>query len=152
MRKQTRRKIWDTTINPITHAMMGASVVDDESAKVLRDREAASIEAFRAGTATRQSWTDLNASVRVAESMAEAGIGPEVMVHVKIAEMHLMDAKDRFHRIGKMGTTGLGLQSFKDLIEYHELQRTSVPRRVYEQHIQKVTNMIQSKSPKIKFL
>lgn len=134
------------------HAMVGASVVDDESVKVLRDKEAASLEAFRTGTATRQSWNDINAAVRIAESMAEAGIGPEVMVHAKIAEMHLLDARDRFNRIGKMGTTGPGLQSFKDIIEYHELQRTSVSRSVYEKHIQKVTNMIRSKSPKIKFL
>lgn len=134
------------------HAMVGASVVDDESVKVLRDKEAASLEAFRTGTATKQSWNDINAAVRIAESMAKAGIGPEVMVHAKIAEMHLLDARDRFNRIGKMGTTGPGLQSFKDIIEYHELQRTSVSRSVYEKHIQKVTNMIRSKSPKIKFL
>lgn len=134
------------------HAMVGASVVDDESVKVLRDKEAASLEAFRTGAATKQSWNDINAAVRIAESMAEAGIGPEVMVHVKIAEMHLLDARDRFNRIGKMGTTGPGLQSFKDIIEYHELQRTSVARSVYEKHIQKVTNMIRSKSSKIIFL
>ena len=134
------------------HAMVGASVVDDESVKVLRDKEAASLEAFRMGAATKQNWNDINAAVRIAESMAEAGIGPEVMVHAKIAEMHLLDARDRFKRIGKMGTTGPGLQSFKDIIEYHELQRTSVARSVYEKHIQKVTNMIRSKSPKIKFL
>jgi hypothetical protein len=74
------------------------------------------------------------------------------MVAVKIAEMHLLDAKDRFDRLGKMGTTGLGLQAMKDLLEYHELQRTSVSRSVYESHIKRVTDMIRSKSPKIRFL
>jgi hypothetical protein len=84
--------------------------------------------------------------------MADANIGPDVMVHVKIAEMHLIDAHDRYKRIGKMGSTGLGLQSFQDIIEYHELQRTSVSRSVYEAHIKRVTDMIRSKSPKIRFL
>jgi hypothetical protein len=134
------------------HAIVGAAVLDDESAKVLRDTEAAALEAFRTGTATKQSWNDINAAVSIAESMAAAGIGPEVLIHVKIAEMHLRDARDRFVRIGKMGTTGPGLQSFKDILEYHELQRTSIARNVYEQHIEKVTNMIRSKSPKIIFL
>jgi hypothetical protein len=152
MRKQTRRKIWDTTINPITHAMMGASITDEESLEILRKKENGSMEAFRNGAATPHDWNNINAVVQLAESMAAANIGPEVMVHVKIAEMHLIDAHDRYKRIGKMGSTGPGLQSFQDIIEYHELQRTAVSRSVYESHIKRVTDMIRSKSPKIKFL
>jgi hypothetical protein len=152
MRKQTRRKIWDTTINPITHAIVGASITDDESLEVLRKKENGSLEAFRNGAAKPQDWNNINAVVQLAESMAAANIGPEVMVHVKIAEMHLLDAHERYKRIGKMGSTGPGLQSFQDIIEYHELQRTAVSRSVYESHIKRVTDMIKSKSPKIKFL
>jgi hypothetical protein len=152
MRKQTRRKIWDTSINPITHAMSGASITDEESLEILRKKERGSMEAFRNGTAQKQDWNNINAVVRLAESMASANIGPEVMVPCKIAEMHLLDAKERFDRIGKMGSTALGLQSFQDIIEWHELQRTSVARSVYEKHIKKVTDMIRSRSPKINFL
>lgn len=110
------------------------------------------MEAFRSGTATPHDWNNINAVVQLAESMAAANIGPEVMVHVKIAEMHLLDAHDRWRRIGKMGSTGPGLQAFQDIIEYHELQRTAVARSVYEKHIKRVTDMIRSKSTKIKFL
>jgi hypothetical protein len=152
MRKQTRRKIWDTTINPITHAIVGASITDEESLDILRKKENGSMEAFRKGAAKPHDWNNINAVVQLAESMAAANIGPEVMVHVKIAEMHLIDAHDRWERIGKMGSTGPGLQSFQDIIEYHELQRTAVSRSVYESHIKRVTDMIKSKSPKIKFL
>jgi hypothetical protein len=152
MRKQTRRKIWDTGINPITHAMMGASITDDESLNILRSKENGNMEAFRNGSATKQDWNNINAVVQLAESMADASIGPEVMVHCKIAEMHLLDAQARFDKIGKMGSTALGLQSFQDIIEYHDLQRTSVARSVYEKHIKRVADMIRSKSPKINFL
>lgn len=152
MRKQTRRKIWDTSLNPVTHAMVGASITDDESLSILRKKEDGSMEAFRNGTATPHDWNNINAVVQLAESMADANIGPEVMVHVKIAEMHLIDAHERWRRIGKMGSTGPGLQAFQDIIEYHELQRTAVARSVYERHIKRVTDMIKSKSPKIKFL
>lgn len=152
MRKQTRRKIWDTTINPITHAIVGASITDDKSLDILRKREQSSLSAFRNGTAKPHDWNNINAVVRLAESMAAANIGPEVMVHVKIAEMHLIDAHDRYKRIGRMGSTGPGLQSFQDIVEYHELQRTAVSRSVYEGHIKRVTDMIKSRSPKIKFL
>ena len=152
MRKQTRRKIWDTSLNPVTHAMVGAAITDEESLEILRKKERGSMEAFRNGAAAPQDWNNINAVVRLAESMADAGIGPEVMVHAKIAEMHLIDAHERYKRIGKMGSTGPGLQSFQDIIEYHELQRTSVARSVYEKHIKRVTDMIRSKSSKVKFL
>jgi hypothetical protein len=108
--------------------------------------------AFRSGSATKQDWNNINAVVRLAESMAAANIGPEVMVPAKIAEMHLLDAQDRFNRLGKMGSTALGLQSFQEIIEWHELQRTSVSRSVYEKHIKRVTDMIRSRSSKINFL
>jgi hypothetical protein len=152
MRKQTRRKIWSTNINPVAHAMAGASITDAESLNILRTKENASMEAFRNGSATKQDWNNINAVVRLAESMADANIGPEVMVYCKIAEMHLLDAQDRFKRLGKMGSTALGLQSFQEIIEWHELQRTSVARSVYEKHIKRVTDMIKSRSSKINFL
>ena len=119
---------------------------------MLRKRENGSMDAFRNGTANRADWNNINTVVRLAESMADAGVGPEVIVHVKIAEMHLLDAQERFSRLGKMGSTALGLQSFQDILEYHDLQRTSVARSVYEKHIKRITDMVRSRSPKIKFL
>ena len=151
MRKRTKRKIYDK-VCPITHAIVGASITDEESLEILRKRERDSLEAFRTGSANKQDWNNINAVAQLAESMAEAGIGPEVMVTVKIAEMHLLEARERFERTKKMGTTGLGLRAMKDLMEYHELQRTSVARSVFESHIKRVADMIRSKSPKIRFL
>ena len=136
----------------MTHAMVGAAITDDESLNILRKKEQGSMEAFRKGVATTQDWNNINAVVQLAESMAAANIGPEVMVHVKIAEMHLLDAHERYKRIGKMGSTGPGLQAFQGIIEYHELQRTAVARSVYEKHIKRVTDMIKSRSSKIRFL
>ena len=134
------------------HAIAGASISDEESLNTLRATENGSMAAFRSGSATKQDWNNINAVVRLAESMAAANIGPEVMVPAKIAEMHLLDAQDRFNRLGKMGSTALGLQSFQEIIEWHELQRTSVSRSVYERHIKRVTDMIRSRSSKINFL
>lgn len=151
MRKRTKRKVYEST-NPVEIAIAGARITDEARLQFLRDIENGSLTAFRNGSATKGDWHKINAVVRLAESMADAGIGVEVMVPAKIAEMHLLDAQDRFKRIGKMGSTGLGLQSFQDILEYHELQRTAVSRSVYESHINSVRNKIISKSPKIKFL
>lgn len=152
MKKKTRRKIYDTSINPIRHAIEGASITDEKILKSLMDKEEASLKAFRNGSATRHDWESINAVAALAESMASAGIGPEVMLFVKIAEMHLLDAQRRFEELGKMGSTGPGLESFQDIIEYHHLQRQSVSRSEYERHIKRVTDMVKSRSPNIKFL
>lgn len=132
--------------------MKGAAVATDEDLKAHRDRENASLQAFRDGSATIIDWHNLNTVARLAESMAAAGIGEEVLVQAKIAEMHLLEAHERYVRIGKMGTTGLGLQSFQDILEYHDLQRKSVSNSVYKNHINSVINKVRSKSSKIKFL
>ena len=150
-RKRTQRKIY-ALFHPVEFAITGASIADEASLEILRKREDGSYEAFRTGTANKQDWNNINAVCSLAESMASAGIGEEVMVPKAIAEMHLLQAKERYEKTGRMGSTGLGLQSFKDIIEYHELQRTSVARSVYEGHIKRVSDMIRSRSPKIKFL
>lgn len=152
MRKQTKRKIYRTDVCAVTTALVGALITDEESLNKLRKVEQDSLEAFRAGTATIRDWNNISAVVSLSESMAAANIGPEVMVHAKIAEMHLLDANRRFTKLGKLGSTALGLSSFKDILEWHDLQRASVARSVYEAHIKRVTNMVKSKSPKIKFL
>jgi hypothetical protein len=151
MRKRTKRKVYEST-NPVEIAIAGARITDEARLQFLRDIENGSLAAFRGGSATKDDWHKINTVVRLAESMAAANIGAEVMVPAKIAEMHLLEAYERYERIGKMGSTGLGLQSFQDILEYHELQRTAVSRSVYESHINSVRNKITSKSPKIKFL
>lgn len=151
MRKRTKRKVYEST-NPVEIAIAGARITDEARLQFLRDIEGGSLSAFRNGSATKDDWHKINTVVRLAESMAAANIGAEVMVPAKIAEMHLLEAYERYERIGKMGSTGLGLQSFQDILEYHELQRTAVSRSVYESHVNSVRNKIISKSPKIKFL
>ena len=151
MKKKTKRKVY-LLINPIEHAIRGAAISTDDDLRVHRDRENASLQAFRDGTATKVDWHNLNTVVRLAESLAAAGLGVEVMVPAKIAEMHLLQAQERYDRIGKMGTTGLGLQSLQDILEYHDLQRKSIANSVYKNHIDSVINKVRSKSPKIKFL
>ena len=151
MKKKTKRKVY-LLINPIEHAIRGAGISTDEDLKIHRDRENASLQAFKDGSATKMDWHNLNTVVRLAESLASVGLGVEVMVPAKIAEMHLLQAQERYERIGKMGTTGLGLQSLQDILEYHDLQRKSIANSVYKNHIDSVINKVRSKSPKIKFL
>lgn len=149
MRKQTRRKIYSTAINPITHALLGAALIPEKELDQLRLRELAAIEAFRAGRAGLQDWRDITALMNLCEQMARDGIGREALEACERAQTALIDAAHRYERTAKMGTTGPGLQAFRDVYEFHDLQRQSVPRSVYEQCIARVTNRVRGKAPEV---
>jgi hypothetical protein len=151
MRKKKHRKVY-SLVNPIFHAIEGAAITDEDTLNKLRDNELKAIEAFRLGAANEMDWKVISEFCNLAESMARDGIGPEALVATSAAQEALKEAHDRYLRIGKMGTTGQGLTAFKDAYEYHDLQRQSVARSVYERHIERVYNKIKSKSPDVIFL
>lgn len=148
MKKRTRRKVW-ALVDPISHAISGAAICDDNLLSTLRIRELAAIEAFRSGKATVQEWCDIVAMMNVCEHMATHGVGPEAHETCNEAHKHLIEAAKRYEITERMGTTGKGLQCFRSLYEWHDLQRTSISRSEYDKHIQATTKRIKSKAPEV---
>lgn len=111
----------------------------------LRARELAAIAAFSTGKAGLQEWHDICQMLNLCEQMAKAGVGPEALEACERAQSHLIDAKVRFERIGRMGITGPGLLAFRELYEFHDLQRQSISRSEYERHIQRTSTLIKNK-------
>lgn len=151
MRKKKTRKIY-AKLNPVFFAIEGAAFIDKDTLDTLRQGELMSIEAFRTGTAQPADWQRVCEICNLCESMAMAGIGPEALETVGRVQQELIDAEARYRRTGKMGATGPGLVAFRDVYEYHDLQRQSVSRSVYESHIMRVFNKIRSRSPDILFM
>jgi hypothetical protein len=145
MRKKCKRKVWSTSINPLAHAIAGAAVADDASLNKLRLCELAAIDAMTKGLGTPHDWRWIADVLNIAEMMAKNGIGPEVLPYCEKAQEALLEAKERYDKTGKMGLTGTGIRAVKDLWEYHDLQRTSVARSVYERMIQKTVNNVLSR-------
>jgi len=148
MRKKTRRKVY-ALVNPITYAIEGACITPPEMLAGLRLRELSAIDAFAHGKATLREWKDLGDMLNLAETMGMRGIGPEVLPVCKAAQFELVSAAERFERTGKMGLTGPGLTLMRDLFDYHDLQRSSVPRSTYEQLIAVTRNRIMSRAPEV---
>ena len=120
MRKRTVRRYYEL-VNPLTFAMEGASLISEEKKNKLRFRELAAIDAFVKGKAGLQEWHDLNSMLSVAETMAKAGVGVEVLDACKSAQAHLIDAARRFEATGRMGLTGPGIEAIRDLFRFHDL-------------------------------
>jgi hypothetical protein len=144
MKKQCKRKVWSTNINPIAHAIAGAAVSDKQSLDKLRLCELSAIDAMTKGMGTTEDWRWLADVVNISETMGKEGIGPEVLPYCKEVQTALLEAADRYQKTGKMGLSGTGISKIKELWEYHDLQRTSIARSEYEKMIRKTANYIKS--------
>ena len=148
MRKQTKRKHWKL-IDPLRHAILGAGITEPHLLDKLRLRELAAIEAMSKGMGTIVEWQELADMMNICEVMATQGIGPEALPHCQQAQQALTEAAKRFEKTKRMGLSGLGLKAIREVYEYHDLQRSSVSRSVYEQMIVKTRNRIKSKSKEV---
>ena len=115
-----------------------------ESLDKLRLCELTAIDAMTKGMGTPHDWRWIADVLNIAETMAKHGIGPEVLPYCENAQKALLEAKERYDKTGKMGLSGTGIKTIKELWEYHDLQRTSVARSEYERMIKKTANNIRS--------
>jgi hypothetical protein len=136
-------------VNPISYAIEGAMITPEDILDKLRQRELTSIEAFRMGKADLADWKMINDMANLCEVMSKSGIGPEALEAAERTHEYLLEAYHRYNRTQRMGTSGLGLVAFRDCYEYHDLQRQSISRSVYEQMLTKAMNQIRSKSPDV---
>jgi hypothetical protein len=148
VKKQTRRKVY-ALINPLSYVFESIKPPEGDKLRKLQTVELVSIEAFRTGTATINDWSKVVGMMNLAENMASNGIGIEVMEVCKEAHDHLVDAAQRYQKTLKMGLTGPGIQCIRNLYQYHDLQRASVPMSVYEKHIKDTVNRVRSKAPEV---
>lgn len=145
-RKRTRRKVYDL-VNPITRAMEGASTTPDKLLNDLRIRELASLDAFARGAAGEQEFYDMNALVGLTREFAKRGVGPEALDACDRASVALQADWERHQATGRWGTTGPGLQAYREVYEFHDLQRQSASRAEYEEVIRKVTARVRFAKP-----
>ena len=148
MRKQTKRKFWKL-IDPIRHAILGAGITQDHLLDKLRLTELAALDAMTKGMGTISDWQELTDMMNISEVMAMEGIGPEALPYCKQAQDALEQSALRYQRTMSMGLSGTGINALREVFEYHDLQRRSISRSVYEKMIMKTRHRIQSKAAEV---
>jgi len=144
MRKKTKRKVW-ALIDPIQHGIIGAAITQRDKLDKLRMLEYSALEAMTKGHGTVTDWRTLVDVLNLSEMMARNGIGKdEVMPICQKAQDALHQAAERYQNTMKMGLSGEGIQAVRDLIEYADLQQSSISRSEFERYIQKTINFIKS--------
>lgn len=143
MRKKTKRKHW-ALIDCVTHAIVGAAVTHRERLDKLRTLEYAALDAITKGRGTVTDWRTLVDVLNLSEMMAKNGIGPEVLPICNKAQESLHKAAMRYQETMRMGLDGPGIQACRDLLEYADLQQSSISRSDFEKYIQKTKDYIKS--------
>lgn len=146
MRKRTKRKVW-SLVNPIMHAMEGAAITPDNLLNQLRMGELQSIEAMRTGSAGLAHWNTLKQMHGICETMAKEGIGPEALESCAVLQEELIEMARRFEKLGRFVVTARALQAMRDVYDYHDLQRQSIPRATYDRMIALATARMKSRAP-----
>jgi hypothetical protein len=149
-RKHCKRKIWATKgFDAVSHAIAGACITNKASLDALQIRELSAVESITHGRGTVQDWRDLADVINLCETAAKMGIGPESLPACAKAQETLLQAAHRYETTGRMGLTGEGIAALRDVIEYHHLQRQSIPRSQYEEIIRKTAWRIRSHAPEV---
>ena len=148
MRKRTKRKVWNL-IDPLTHAIVGAAITQRDKLDKLRTLEYAALDAITRGKGTITDWRTLVDVLNLSEMMGKNGIGPEVLPICEKAQESLHKAAIRFQETKKMGLDGQGIQAIRDLIEYADLQQSSISRSEFERYIKKTKDYIRSHGDKV---
>jgi hypothetical protein len=144
MRKRTKRKIWSTQINTITHALTGAAITERDKLDKLRLIEYSALDAMIKGLGTISDWRTLVDVLNLSEMMGKSGVGPEVLPICQIAQDSLHRAALRYQETMQMGLDGVGIKAIRELLEYADLQQGSIARSEFEKYIQKTKQYIRS--------
>jgi hypothetical protein len=150
-RKQCKRKHW-ALVDPIAHAIVGASIPSESRLDKLRIKELSAIESFAKGNAGPSDFRDICDLLNVAQGMGEEGIGPEALPVCDQVECALLRVKTQYENTNSMILRANELKSMRDLYEIHDLQRTAVDLSTYERSIRRVVNQIKGKHPSVKVL
>ena len=134
-------------VNPIQHAMEGAAYTPDKLLNQLRLRELGAIEAMRTGKASLYDWNLIKIMHGLCETLAKEGIGPEALESCAVLQEALIEMARRFEKLGRFTVTARGLQAMRDVYQYHDLQRQSVPRATYDRMIALATARMKSRAP-----
>lgn len=148
-RKRCRRKVY-ALVNVVEHAIAGASITATADLDRLRMLELTALESFKKGTPSIADWRSLADVLNLAETMGKQGIGPEVLPVCERAQAVLAAGHERHKVHGSIGRAAGEYETLADLVAYHDLQRSSVSRSVYEQAIKTVAARIRSAHPSVK--
>jgi len=128
---------------------VGASITHRERLDKLRLLEYSALEAITKGSGTISDWRTLVDVLNLSEMMGKNGVGPEVLPICQKAQDALHKAAMHYQKTLRLVLDYQGIEALRELIEYADLQQSSIPRSEFEKYIQKTKNYIKSHGDKV---
>ena len=128
---------------------MGAAITQRDKLDKLRLLEYSALDALTKGSGTVQDWRTLVDVLNLSEMMGKNGVGPVVLPICQTAQDSLHKAAMRYQETMRMGLDGQGIQAIRDLIEFADLQQSSISRSEFEKYIQKTKDYIKSHGDRV---
>ncbi len=147
-RKRCKRKVY-ALVNPVAYAIEGATVTAPRDLDKLRLLELSALECFRMGHATREEWRQLADMVNLCEVLAaefKVG-GTDALQAAQSAQQALIRSHARASEGKPLLLDGEGLEALRDCYAWHDAQRSSVARSLYEKAIQRTAAKVRNRAP-----
>ncbi len=135
-RKRCIRKRWGDPVTAVAIAMAAAAVTPAAALDKLRINELLAIAAFAEGRAKPDDLHVACGMVNLTEFIARQGVSPEALEACARAEAALRNAAARLRETGALELCAAGVAALRDVHEFHDLQRQSVPRAEFLRLIQ----------------
>ena len=148
MKKRCNRKVY-ALMNPIALAISGAAITDTALLDKLRIIELTALQAWADDVATDDDWRTFADVSNLTQTLAGMGIGHEALAAAQRAEAALKRAHERYAMGLPMTASRTDVQAFRDLYEYHDLQRSSIDRSMYERAIVATMGKIRGAGPNV---
>lgn len=146
-RKKKMRRVWNTNINPVMHAIMGAAITPVAELNKLRVREMNAIDAFVSGSGTLDDFAEISAALTVCEHLALNWVGAEALDACHRAQETLIAAAREFESTKSMSVNRDGEIALRDLYDYYDLQRQSISNSELQRAIKKAHARVANKAP-----
>ena len=127
--------------NPVLVAMTNAAPITDERNEAWRREENDAMDAMALRRGNNIHWSRLVRMANVAEVMAKAGIGIEVVPVAAEAQVVLAQVHERCRATGRWEMDMDEIHVMRELSEYHNLQRTAIPYGQFMQCFNRVVNI-----------
>lgn len=127
--------------NPITEAIRGAQPITGKDLTDLRAVEIKAMDALANGTATMTDWEWVTDLFNIAECMAKAGIGVELIPIAAKAQVILARTYVSAKQTGKWHLNTTDAWVLREGWEYHDLQRQSVTLNEYRRYLKRVADI-----------
>ncbi len=123
-------------INQFDIGRLNAPLPDDVLDE-LQIMELSALKSITQTTASVEDWYCLFSMVCLCEMLSHQGIGPEALPSCTNAKAALIFAMLRNESTGRFGLTREGIVAIRDVFEYADLQRRSIPGTVYGKLVDK---------------